>query len=32
MVVAILFKPIIDNLMKLEIANSLYRFDDQYEK
>ncbi|CAD8189118.1 unnamed protein product [Paramecium pentaurelia] len=32
MVVTILSKPIIDNLMKLEIANSLYRFYGQSEK
>ncbi|CAD8099257.1 unnamed protein product [Paramecium primaurelia] len=32
MVVAIISKPIIDNLMKLEMANSLYRFYGQSEK
>ncbi|CAD8099221.1 unnamed protein product [Paramecium primaurelia] len=32
MVVTILSKPIIDNLMKLEIANSLYRFYGESEK
>ncbi|CAK57498.1 unnamed protein product (macronuclear) [Paramecium tetraurelia] len=32
MVVTIILKPIIDNLMKLEIANSLYRFQDSSEK
>ncbi|CAD8195400.1 unnamed protein product [Paramecium octaurelia] len=32
MVVTIIFKPVIENMMKLEIANSLYRFHDSSEK
>ncbi|CAK58954.1 unnamed protein product (macronuclear) [Paramecium tetraurelia] len=32
MVVTIIFKPVIDNMMKLELANSLYRFQDSSEK